>query len=150
MSRAVIQDGLTNTMAVVEAVGRGEAFAARTYDDPNPSTGVGFIPAASKKRESWRWAEPATASPVSGPPGATNPYNGKVVNNNAQPVGGPAGCTWTTGDCGPNGEPFSFHGNGCNCLFADGHVNYIRDDIDAITLRRMITASEGVSYNYQQ
>lgn len=142
---AVVQDGLSKTIAIVEDTGRSEYFYAPRYDDP---VGTELLPTGGIKRNSFRWAEPASAGAVQGPPGAVYPYNGRIINNASKPFGGPAGCLWTNADCGPNEEPFSFHGNGCNVLFMDGHVSFIIEDIDPISFRRMLTASEGLNSSY--
>jgi len=82
----------------------------------------------------------AGASGISGPANArgflnaAGNYVGKMVNQNASPIGGPpamtgvssggntkglypvgeTGCPWTTQNCGANDEPFAFHPHGCN------------------------------------
>jgi prepilin-type N-terminal cleavage/methylation domain-containing protein/prepilin-type processing-associated H-X9-DG protein len=137
-----ILDGLSNTIGVVEAVGRTDLFASNPYPDP---TGNDLLPAGSTTRNPWRWAEPASAGGVSGPPGANFATPGlRVVTNNPAPFGGPPSCPWTVRNCGPNDEPFSFHGNGCNALFMDGHVTWIKSSIDPVTFRRLLTAMEGL------
>jgi prepilin-type N-terminal cleavage/methylation domain-containing protein len=121
----------------------------------------------------WRWADPdACGSGVSGPFGgdastaamtAWGPANtGKVINQNAYPVGGvpiadiatpsTAGvkgaqgtnCSWTQNNCGANDEPFGFHAAGCNTVMVDGSVRFLSDKLDPVTLRRLVTRSEGV------
>ncbi len=148
----VIQDGLSNTIGIMEDVGRSEFFYAPRYTDPvaavNGSTAAMLLPATSLARDSFRWAEPASTSAVRGPSGATYPFTGKMINNAQIPFGGPTTCPWTTPNCGPNEDPYSFHGSGCNCLFMDGHVSFIRDDINPIALRSLVTSSEGVPSNY--
>ena len=52
--------------------------------------------------------------------------NGNLNNN-----GGPATCKWSTNNCGPNDEPFSFHVGGCHALMGDGAVRFISENIDA-------------------
>jgi prepilin-type N-terminal cleavage/methylation domain-containing protein/prepilin-type processing-associated H-X9-DG protein len=121
-------------------------------------------------RNAWRWADPDTANGVSGPPqsakdnntpgdpsyttyafGATSVTDKtvwgdttvKFINNNASPFGGTNFCPWSANNCGPNDEPFSFHGAGANHLFCDGHVTFIRDNIDGIAYRRLLTPAEG-------
>jgi prepilin-type N-terminal cleavage/methylation domain-containing protein/prepilin-type processing-associated H-X9-DG protein len=151
-----IIDGLSKTIALTEEVGRAEGFGQYRYRDPfgNPAYNGGF-------RASWRWAEPDSSNGVSGPPNGVykDPIFGKVLNNNAQPFGGPStggsvssngitGCPWTEGNCGPNDEPFSFHLNGVNCLFMDGSVRFIRDDIDVQTFKRLITPTEQIPSGY--
>ncbi len=143
----VILDGLSNTIGIVEDAGRTELFFAPRYLDP---VGAQLLPAGGTARDSFRWVEPASAGAISGPPGATYPYSGKVINNNAHPLGGPSTCVWTTPDCGPNEESFSFHGNGCHTLFMDGHVSFIQDTIDPIAYRHLLTAAEGIPSHYAE
>jgi prepilin-type N-terminal cleavage/methylation domain-containing protein/prepilin-type processing-associated H-X9-DG protein len=87
----------------------------------------------------------------------------KTVNNNKYPFGGggtastsPAftsnavyECNWLAdkSNCGPNDEIFSFHTNGANVVFLDGHVTFLTEDVDAIVVRRLVTASERISVN---
>ena len=137
-----ITDGLSKTIGLMEDVGRSETFSTQKYPDP---VGVDLLPAGSTFRNAWRWAEPDSANGVSGPPGATyGSPNLRVINNNPLPFGGPSGCPWTTSECGPNDEPFSFHGGGCNAVFMDGHVTFIRETISPVALRYLLTANEGI------
>jgi prepilin-type N-terminal cleavage/methylation domain-containing protein/prepilin-type processing-associated H-X9-DG protein len=137
-----ITDGLSKTIAIMEDVGRGETFNTQKYADP---IGVDLLPAGSTFRNAWRWAEPDSANGVSGPPGAKYGDPGlRVINNNPLPYGGPATCPWTTSECGVNDEAFSFHGGGCNAVFMDGHVSFIRDSISPVALRYLLTANEGI------
>ncbi|OWK43971.1 DUF1559 domain-containing protein [Fimbriiglobus ruber] len=142
-----IIDGLAHTIAMVEDVGRVEGLGTPHYLD-----GVGAqLPASnSGHRAAWRWAEPDTANGVSGPNSASpsvtyGQKNFKVINNFNVPIGGPAQCPWTVTNCGPNDEAFSFHANGCNVLFCDGHVTFMRDDVDSATFLRLLTPIEGVA-----
>jgi prepilin-type processing-associated H-X9-DG protein len=151
---SVIVDGLSKTIGMMEDAGRSEHFYAARYPDPVAAGGgtADLLPSGALMRNSFRWAEPASSTTVGGPTGAVYPttgsYTGKILNNNATPFGGPTTCLWTTADCGPNDEPFSFHGGGVNCLFMDAHVSYIRDDIDPIALRRLLTSQEGLASSY--
>jgi prepilin-type N-terminal cleavage/methylation domain-containing protein/prepilin-type processing-associated H-X9-DG protein len=151
---ANIPDGLSKTIAVAEDVGRYESMPG-AYTDP----------ITGNKRSFWRWAEPDNGYGVSGDPNATaggfgavnagyaGLQNGraKVVNNNKYPFGGPTAapaCIWiATTNCGPNDEIFGFHGPGANILFMDGHVSFVREDIDAIVMRRLVSAGERISPN---
>jgi prepilin-type N-terminal cleavage/methylation domain-containing protein/prepilin-type processing-associated H-X9-DG protein len=152
-----ILDGLSSTIFMCEDVGRGETFNTFKYTDPIGAALLG----GTTTRNAWRWVEPDSANGVSGPPGllySANPKNLKVINNNAKPFGGPGvsgtagdgSCSWTSNNCGPNDEAFSFHNAGCNVLFGDGSVRFIRDDIDPVTFRRMLTPNEGVAYTFQE
>ena len=55
-----------------------------------------------------------------------------------------SGCPWTVQNCGANDEPFSFHGGGCNSVFVDGSVRFLSSALDPITIRRLVTRSEGL------
>jgi prepilin-type N-terminal cleavage/methylation domain-containing protein/prepilin-type processing-associated H-X9-DG protein len=142
-----IIDGLANTIAMTEDVGRVEGLGTPKYDDP---IGVDIPASNGGKRCAWRWAEPDTANGVSGPPNGIygDSKLGRVINNNSTPFGGPPTCTWGTNNCGPNDEAFSFHADGCNVLFMDGSVRFIKQDIDPITFLRLLTPIEQISANY--
>jgi prepilin-type processing-associated H-X9-DG protein len=140
-----ITDGLANTLVMTEDVGRNETVGTYRYIDPFGSTGYN-----GGNRAAWRWGEPDNANGVSGPPNGVygDPNLGRVINNNPVPVGGPTACPWTTTNCGPNDEAFSFHNRGCNILFMDAHVTFMRDDIDQGTFKRLITPIEGTPSGY--
>jgi prepilin-type N-terminal cleavage/methylation domain-containing protein/prepilin-type processing-associated H-X9-DG protein len=160
---ADIPDGLSNTIAVAEDVGRNELMPGAYVDPLGPSgNGKGVFPAAQTARCFWRWADPDSGFGVSGDPLATTDSAGtvntgyaglingraKVINNNIQPFGGPSGCIWNQKtNCGPNDEVFGFHGPGANILFMDGHVTFISDTIDAVVMRRLVTAAERIAPN---
>jgi prepilin-type N-terminal cleavage/methylation domain-containing protein/prepilin-type processing-associated H-X9-DG protein len=141
-----IIDGLSNTIAIMEDVGRSETFFTAKYPDPSPLAPAINGPAGAN-RAAWRWAEPDTANGVSGPPPACGGnYGGQpLINNNPFPFGGTAACPWAGNagnNIGPNDEAFSFHGQGCNTLFMDGHVTWLKGDIQPIQLRRLLTPFE--------
>jgi prepilin-type processing-associated H-X9-DG protein len=151
-----IRDGLSKTTAIAEDVGRFEGMVSPYADALAPGVRRGF----------WRWAEPDNGFGVSGNPllTATNGLTGipdgpdggskskyVAINNNKFPFGGPINCSWITGasdgnnNCGPNDEIFSFHGAGANVLFMDGHVTFLSERINPITIRYLVTAAEGVA-----
>ncbi len=136
-----ITDGTSKTIAVAEDAGRNETMPGAYYDNITGSP-----------RAFWRWAEPDNGYGVSASPAITdnkgtyNPSGGPVqaINNNATPMGGPAGCPWATvTNCGPNDEIFSWHGPGANVVFLDGHVAFLQQNINTIMLRRLVTPDEG-------
>ena len=109
----------------------------------------------------WRWADAdACGSGLSGPFGNNSTigqYSGQVINQNRYPIGGPVaapgvggvkGCqgtgSWCQNNCGANDEPFSWHSGGCNCVMVDGSVRFLSDQLDPVTLRRLVTRSEGI------
>lgn len=119
---AAILDGTSNSIGLVEDVGRNETMSASRYTDP----------VDGQPRRFWRWAEPDTSAGVS-----------KGVNNNSIPIGGPATCPWSTHDCGPNNEIFSFHLGGAHVIFMDGHVAFLRAEIKPQALRVLVTSKGG-------
>ena len=53
-------------------------------------------------------------------------------------------CPWIVQNCGLNDEPSSFHVGGCNAVFVDGSVRFLNSSLDPITMRRLVTRSEGI------
>jgi hypothetical protein len=123
-----ITDGMSKTIALAEDAGRNPAGTANgvisNYPDGESQlpgrpkvtwTVVDAIAASGGKRANHRWADPDTGNGVSG--GANTQTSGMsnvMVNNNAFPIGGPSTCLWTTNNCGPNDEIFSFHALPCH------------------------------------
>jgi prepilin-type N-terminal cleavage/methylation domain-containing protein len=133
-------DGTSNTVAIIEDVGKNHEtffpYMQANYTDPPGSADS----APGGRRNSYRWAEPDVANGVSGPDGSTGSKVAKI-NNNPTPRGGSAVCPWSTGNCGANDEPFSFHsGGGVSAVFGDGSVRFIKDSISPQTLRAILTA----------
>jgi prepilin-type processing-associated H-X9-DG protein len=131
-----ISDGTSSSILIYEDVGRNERMHA---DHPNYAARAGgFTPNAyldpidGKGRRHWRWAEPDSTSGSS-----------KPMNNNPTPQWGPSTCPWEYHDCGPNNEWFSFHTGGAQAVFADGHVQFIRDTITLRTVYSLGTRDGG-------
>ncbi len=145
---AAIKDGTSNTIAIIEDAGRThptvQYYTLSKYPDPACAAGFGDpadCAATTNNRTVNRWADPdAAGSGVSGPPNDTKQY----INNNKVPFGGPTDCPWATNNCGLNDEPFSFHTGGCNAAFADGSVHFLSEEIDFLTMRRLVTRAEGL------
>ena len=118
-----VTDGTSNTIAICEMGGRSDAmpFSPLTTNTLNPSG-----------RRFWAWAEPDNAFNVD-----------QLVNNNATPRGGPPTCLWTTLNCGPNEEIFSFHPGGANVVMCDGSVRFLRDSTNGAALRALLTVDGG-------
>jgi prepilin-type processing-associated H-X9-DG protein/prepilin-type N-terminal cleavage/methylation domain-containing protein len=156
-----VTDGTSNTMILGEDSpyrNFEELFPFQVSPTPDPVAvaKLAVYPdiTTSGNRAINRWAEPETGNGVSGPPTAdptSTLYNGAAtyagpwVNQNAYPVGGPTTCPWSTNNCGPNDELFSSHYGGCNVLFCDGHVSFMRDSVNAITLRALCICNDGTS-----
>ncbi|MBI3408350.1 MAG: DUF1559 domain-containing protein [Planctomycetes bacterium] len=160
---ALVIDGTSNTIIVGEDSpwrNHRSIFPFQSSTAHDPAALAGIIAAADNESDSLgfrainRWGEPETGNGVSGPANMdpTDPlytgalsYAGPWVNQNATPIGGPATCPWTANNCGPNDELSSAHPGGCNVLFLDGHVQFLRDTVSGITLRRMIDPADGLA-----
>ncbi len=143
-----ITDGGSNTIGIFEDVGRGNA----AWGTDLGKSGYAY---GGVQRSIARWAEPDGANGVSGPDkddlgvanngttaGATLTIS-KWINQNSYPTGGTTACPWTTNNCGPNDEPFSFHTGVVGSVFGDGHVAFISDKVGFATLKALCTADAG-------
>ena len=150
-------DGLSNTIMVIEDAGRAYTTVARFGSGssrPSPITAPGHSAAgdgiASNARRVYAWADPdAFGNGFSGPSKSTGSKVAKI-NNNASPTGGPPECLWSVNNCGPNDEPFSFHGGGVNATMGDGSVRFIKETVSAVTLKYSIGATDGKSVNLDE
>ncbi len=155
-------DGLSQTVAIFEDSGRptqtggkydwGTAavivggtvapgvVSSELFDVTNAPPGSGFSGAGAFAAPN-RWADGDNASGVSGPPNLA-PF-GTIINNNRYPINGPPTCLWSTNNCGPNDEPFSFHAGGCFALLGDGSVRFIGDSTDFKIVRRISLPADG-------
>jgi len=142
---AEITDGTSNTIAIGEDAGRDprydSPYTEGYYDGsatPRPVLGLGPAGGPNIYRRFWRWAEPDGAYGVSG-----------VPNNKYRPDH--EALAWTeTGpfvaqgtNAGNNDELFSFHPSGVNVLLGDGSVRFIKDSINVVTLRGLVTCAGG-------
>ena len=52
--------------------------------------------------------------------------------------------TATAGNqAGPNEEPYSFHPGGINALFGDGSVRFVKDTVNLVAFRSILTLAGG-------
>jgi prepilin-type N-terminal cleavage/methylation domain-containing protein len=139
-----VVDGTSKTIAIAEDVGRNfetmEPYTKSKYPDianiaPDAKTPSG-------NRAINRWAEPDTGNGVSGPPNSVAGSLKPVINNNKTPTNGPPDCLWSTNNCGPNDEIFSFHPGGAITVFADGSAHFIEETIDPVAMRCLVTRAE--------
>ncbi len=155
---AEITDGTSNTIAIGEDAGRDPRYLspytqntvidkgsvapytsmmaymlAILPTDPGPAGGFTYY------RRFWRWAEPDESFGVSGTP--NNKYR---PTNEGVDWPGNAGPFVAQGtNAGNNDELASFHPGGINCLFGDGSVRFVKDSINVVTLRGLVTLSGG-------
>ena len=137
---AEARDGLSNTIAFAEDAGRDPSFISpylESYDGVNatrPSSDpAGYAPG---KRRYWRWAEADSAFGVSG-----------QINNKFRPMN--EASAWsqsgpTAGNnAGANDEIFSYHPGGAVALFGDGSVKFLKDSLNPVVLRNLVTQAGG-------
>ena len=135
----LVTDGLSNTVAIIESAGKdGQVYNNSYVNPPVQGSIVGGCGAAGILRCPNRWAEPDNGSGVSGPPAGVG-----VINQNKIPQGGPATCPWSTNNCGPNDEPFSFHVGGVHALLGDGSVKFLSENMDTQNVRKLVSRADG-------
>ncbi len=135
---AEITDGTSNTIAIIECAGRDERFVSQYLENLYPVVrGQGPAGYANGARHRyWRWADPGSAFGTSGQP-----------NNKGLPTN--EGVPWPTtvatagNQAGPNEEPYSFHPGGINALFGDGSVRFIKDSVNLVSFRSILTITGG-------
>jgi prepilin-type N-terminal cleavage/methylation domain-containing protein len=166
---ATITDGTSNTVAIWERSGLppgtvGLILPSTNTLGSNAWNGTGYIQFASLPSSAGygsasttvsysaagsaaaaasapnRWADPSNGDGLSGAP-TWSAGVGNLINNNKIPLGGPTSCYWNTLNCGPNGEPFSFHVGGVHASMADGSVRFISENTAWQTVRGLCTAA---------
>ena len=143
---ALITDGLSQTIALAEDNPMNYETLSPYVVSPNPDpigSNNADPPTASGNRAMNRWAEPDNGFGVSGP-GNVATRKQPYINNNNSPIGGPTDCSWGLTNCGPNGEIFSLHSEGAHVVLCDGSAQFLSAQIDFVTLRSLISRSEGV------
>ncbi len=156
---AAVIDGTSNTLLCIEDAGRAyggstaipivpkfgsmsSRAAPITTDTQAPNYGTA-APGTAHGRRMYAWADPdAAANGYSGP---SNSAGSRVagINNYKTPIGGPTECPWTTNNCGPNDEPFSFHTGGCQAVMGDGSVRFLSENMDAVALKYLVGCQDG-------
>ena len=137
-----VVDGTSNTIAFAEDAGRDARFISpytEAYYDgvaARPVLGQGPAGGAARPRRYWRWAEPDQAFGVSGAP--NNKFRPMRENSPYQATGITAG-----NNAGANDEIFSYHPGGANVLMGDGSVRYLKDTVNPVTLRALISLNGG-------
>jgi prepilin-type N-terminal cleavage/methylation domain-containing protein/prepilin-type processing-associated H-X9-DG protein len=146
-----ITDGTSQTTLIGEDAARRENYITNTsYLDPAMTLGVNNDGTTINTRRFWRWGEQDNGFGVSGDPTlntiAANANAFKIINNNntSPSTDGPSNCNWkTTNNCGANDELFSFHTSGANIVFADGHVEFVKDSILPSVMASLVSRAGG-------
>ncbi|MCU0712443.1 MAG: DUF1559 domain-containing protein [Pirellula sp.] len=119
-SHASITDGTSNTVMVVEAGGRPSVYRGRSARaDLSNDQGIG-------------WADSEGAFSL----------DGASANGALEGCGRVAGCVSAMNARNDN-EPYSFHTSGSNCLFADGHVQFLNQNISLDVMAALCTRGAG-------
>jgi prepilin-type N-terminal cleavage/methylation domain-containing protein/prepilin-type processing-associated H-X9-DG protein len=129
-------DGLSQTIAVTEDAGRDARFVGaypESYVTPVLSVAR---PVAPGLRRFWRWAEPDSA--IVSSTGINNKAS-PSHENTQYPQSGP-----TQGNsAGANDEIYGIHPGGVNALFGDGSVKFLKETLNIVTQRSLITPNGG-------
>jgi prepilin-type N-terminal cleavage/methylation domain-containing protein/prepilin-type processing-associated H-X9-DG protein len=117
---ADITDGTTSTIMVVECAARPLVYRNRSANSSLANDqGIG-------------WAD--SEGPFS--------LDGAPADGSVEGWGPAGGCTFPMNKRNDN-EPFSFHSGGGNFLFADGHVQFVRDTVSLATFAALCTMNAG-------
>jgi prepilin-type N-terminal cleavage/methylation domain-containing protein/prepilin-type processing-associated H-X9-DG protein len=141
---AEVTDGLSNTIAVIECAGRDERFVSQYFEGQYPVVrGAGPAGGPTARHRYWRWADPGCAFGTSGQP------NNKGVPTN-EGVPWPTTTVTAGNQAGANEEPYSYHPSGVNALFGDGSVHFIKDSINLVAFRSLLSLAGGESLSADQ
>ena len=146
-------DGTSNTVLLIEDAGRAQpgvnlfgAVSNRFTPVAAPAFPHSTGPATGRHMYAWADADAATNG-YSGPSSSLVPAGRLAkINNYQSPTGGPPECLWSVNNCGPNDEPFAFHGAGVNAAFGDGSVKFLSANTDGVVLKWMIGRNDGTLY----
>jgi len=152
---AATTDGTAYTMLSIEDAGRAHpsvakfgALSARKTPVSSPAFNVAWSGGTTLGRHMYAWADPdAGTNGYSGPSNAISPGTRTAkINNYSQVLGGPPECLWSVNNCGPNDEPFAWHGSGSNATFGDGSVRFLSANTDGIIVKWMIGRNDAQTY----
>jgi prepilin-type N-terminal cleavage/methylation domain-containing protein/prepilin-type processing-associated H-X9-DG protein len=129
-------DGLSQTIVVAESAGRDARFlTAYSESYITPALTV-TRPVPQGQRRFWRWAEPDGAV-----------VSSTVINNKATPSHEnsfyPQSGSTMGNSAGANDEIFGFHPGGVTALFGDGSVKFVRETLNIVVQRSLITPNGG-------
>ncbi len=137
-------DGLSNTIAIIECAGRDERFVSQYFEGMYPVVrGLGPAGGPTARHRFWRWADPGSAFGTSGQP-----------NNKGLPTN--EGVSWPTttvtagNQAGANEEPYSYHPGGVNALFGDGSVRFVKDSVNLVAFRAILSLASGDTVSADQ
>ncbi len=156
---AATTDGTAYTMLCVEDSGRAHpsvskfgALSSRVSPISSPAFPIDWVGGGTIGRHMYAWADAdSVTNGYSGPSNAIAPGTRKAqLNNYANVLGGPAECRWSVNNCGPNDEPFAFHGSGLNAVFGDGSVRFLASSTDGIIVKWMVGRNDAQTYQVEE
>jgi prepilin-type processing-associated H-X9-DG protein len=115
-----VVDGTSGTIMVVECGGRPAVFR----------NGIPQISLSNDQGICWADSE----GPFS--------FDGATRDGSAEGCGPGGGCTIAVNAKNDN-EPYSFHTGGANMLFADGHVQFVRESVSLTVFAALCTMNAG-------
>ncbi len=139
-------DGTSNTIAIAEDAGRDARYLSpytESFYDGVIATRPTFDPNGYPQgyRRYWRWGEADSSFGVSGQ--INNKYRPMYCPAPYTPCNDPNGYPVAGNNAGANDEIFSYHPGGANALFGDGSVHFLKDSVNVIVLRKLVTLSGG-------
>ncbi|WZO99696.1 DUF1559 domain-containing protein [Isosphaeraceae bacterium EP7] len=131
-----VTDGLSQTIAVTEDAGRDARFIG-AYSENYVTPVLSYTrPVPPGLRRFWRWAEPDGAV-----------VSSSVINNKGTPshenTQHPQSGTSGADGAGANDEIFGFHPGGVNALMGDGSVKFLKETVNIVVQRSLITPNQG-------
>jgi prepilin-type processing-associated H-X9-DG protein len=115
-----ISDGTSGTIMVVECAARPLVYRSQS------------VRSEFKNDQGIGWAD--SEGPFS--------LDGAPADGSVEGCGPAGGCTQAINARNDN-EPYSFHSGGANFLFADGHVQFVRDSVPLVTFAALVTRNGG-------
>jgi prepilin-type N-terminal cleavage/methylation domain-containing protein/prepilin-type processing-associated H-X9-DG protein len=115
-----VTDGTSSTVMVIECAARPLVYRGRSHQS------------ALTNDQGIAWAD--SEGPFS--------FDGATADGAAEGCGPGGGCTAVMNVKNDN-EPYSFHPGGMNCVFADGHVGFVRDATPLPALAALFTMNAG-------
>jgi len=133
---AEVTDGLSQTIVVTEDAGRDARFISAYSEYYVTPVLTVTRPVPPGQRRFWRWAEPDSAI-----------VSSTVINNQATPshenTQYPQSGPTTGNSAGANDEIYGFHPGGVNALLGDGSVRFLKESLNIVIQRSLITAKGG-------
>ena len=117
-----VTDGTSKTMMFAEDGGRPQFWTSEGFGPENNRPGGGNLPVTNGRVRGASWADRSNSIPL----------HGFTRNGLRAPGPCPINCT-------NNNEAFSFHPGGVNINFADGHVQFVSDQMTIRVYGALIT-----------